>query len=101
MIFPRKRISVFVDGCFWHGCPQCGKHDGLKGQFWVNKISANRDRDLRVTRQLTDAGWTVFRIPEHDVRTKAALAETIDRLVPVIRAAPLERPACDNGEDGV
>ena len=101
MIFPRKRVLIFVDGCFWHGCPQCRKHEGLRGKSWVNKISANRERDLRVTRQLTDAGWTVFRIPEHDVRTKAALAETIDRLVPVIHAASLEKPAFDKGEDGV
>ena len=46
-------------------------------------------------------GWTVFRIPEHDVRTKAALAETVDRLVPVIHVAFLERAAFDTGEDGV
>ena len=101
MIFPRKRIAIFVDGCFWHGCPECGKHSNLSGQFWVNKISGNRDRDLRVTRGLTDAGWTVFRIPEHDVRTKAALSETIDRLVPIIHAVSAERAAFDIGEDGV
>ena len=101
MVFPQRRIVIFVDGCFWHGCPECCKHSGLSGQFWVNKISTNRDRDLRVTRGLTDAGWTVFRIPEHDVRTKAALAETIDRLVPAIHAASLERAAFDKGEDGV
>ena len=101
LVFPRKRIVIFVDGCFWHGCPKCRKHSGLSGQFWVNKISTNRDRDLRVTRGLTDAGWTVVRIPEHDVRTKAALAETIDRLVPVIHAASVERHTFDIGEDGV
>lgn len=87
MVFPRKKIVIFVDGCFWHGCPQCRKHEGLRGQFWVDKINANRKRDLRVTRELTDAGWTVLRIPEHDVRTKSALAETIDHLVPTIHAA--------------
>lgn len=87
IVFSRKRITLFVDGCFWHGCPACQKHKGLKGPFWVNKINANRERDLRVTKTLTDAGWTVLRIPEHDVRTKKALAETIDRLIPIIQAS--------------
>ena len=100
IVFPRKRIVIFVDGCFWHGCPDCRKHSGLTGQFWVNKISTTRERDLRVTRELTDSGWTVFRIPEHGVRTKAALAETIDRLVPLIHAASPERNALHIGDDG-
>ena len=101
MVFPRKRIVIFIDGCFWHGCSQCRKHEGLRGQFWVGKINANRERDFRVTRKLTDAGWTVLRIPEHDVRTKAALAETIDRLVPLIRAASPSKVALGTGGNGV
>ena len=101
LVMPRKMIAIFVDGCFWHGCPQCRKHEGLRGQFWVDKINANRKRDLRVTRELTDAGWTVLRIPEHDVRTKAALAETIDRLVPLIRAASPSNGALGTGGNGV
>ncbi len=101
MVFPRRRIVIFVDGCFWHGCPECRKHSGLSGEFWVNKISANRERDLRFTKELADAGWTVFRIPEHDVRTKTALALTIDRLVPLICGAPPKRTAFVVGDDGV
>ena len=61
------------------------KHSDLNGEFWVNKIVTNRQRDIRITKELTDAGWTVFRIPEHDVRTKAALLATVDRLVSLIR----------------
>ena len=87
IVFPRKGIVIFVDGCFWHGCPECRKHEGLRGQFWVNKINANRERDTRVTRELTEAGWSVLRIPEHDLNSKKALAETIDRLVPLIQAS--------------
>ncbi len=101
LVFPRKRIVVFVDGCFWHGCSQCRKHEGLRGQFWVNKISANRERDIRVTRDLTNAGWTVFRIPEHEVRTKTELAETVHCLVRLIYAASPGKAASaeeDNGE---
>ena len=101
MVLPKKGIVIFVDGCFWHGCLECRKHSGLSSQSWVNKIDTNRNRDLRVTRGLADAGWTVFRIPEHDVKTKAALAETIDRLVPAIQAVSLDRVAFDKGEDAV
>ncbi len=88
MVFPRKRMVIFVDGCFWHGCPQCRKHEGLNGEFWTNKIAGNIERDKRVTGELEREGWTVVRIPEHDVKTKAALAETVTRLVTLIRAAP-------------
>ena len=88
MVLPRKRIIIFVDGCFWHGCPQCRKHEGLNGEFWVNKIAGNRARDRRVTDELEDEGWTVLRIPEHDIDTKSALSETVNRLVSLIRAAP-------------
>ena len=101
IVFPRKGIVIFVDGCFWHGCPACRKHEGLRGQFWANKINANRERDLRVTKALTDADWTVLRIPEHDVRTKRALAETIDRLVSVIKASSPKNVAPGLGDNGV
>lgn len=85
IVFPRKKIVVFVDGCFWHGCTKCQKHSGLSGEFWVGKIDANQKRDKRVTAELENSGWTVLRIPEHDVRTRAALAQTIDRLIPLIK----------------
>ena len=88
IVFPRKRVIIFVDGCFWHGCPQCGKHEGLNDESWVNKIDGNRARDQHVTAKLEDEGWTVLRIPEHDVNTKPALSETVDRLVSLIQATP-------------
>ena len=86
LVFSRRRIAVFVDGCFWHGCPQCRKHAGLRGEFWVKKIEGNRERDQRVTAELEGLGWMVLRIPEHDLRTKATLEETIERADALIRA---------------
>ena len=85
MVFPRKRVVIFVDGCFWHGCAYCNKSSKLSGQFWTEKIATNQDRDQRVTSSLQAEGWTVLRIPEHDVRTKVALAQTIERLIPLLR----------------
>ena len=92
MVFPRKRMLIFVDGCFWHGCPECDKSPEQSGEFWVNKIDTNRKRDQRVTTTLKRQGWTVLRIPEHEVRTKTALKKTVERLVPMIQAAPSGDP---------
>ena len=85
MVFPRKRLIVFVDGCFWHGCPECDKRPEQSGEFWANKINANKQRDQRVTAVLQSEGWTVLRIPEHVVRTKESLAQTVDSLSQLIR----------------
>ena len=87
MIFTRKRIVIFVDGCFWHGCQTCKKSDGLTEVFWIEKIDGNRERDRRVTAELEREDWKVLRIPEHDVRTKAALIRTVDRLLPLLRGS--------------
>ena len=91
MVLPRKRIAIFVDGCFWHGCQKCRKHEDLRGEFWVSKITDNIQRDLRVTRDLTDASWAVLRIPEHDLKPREALAETIERVAALIHSTPSVR----------
>lgn len=88
MIFPRKRIVIFVDGCFWHGCADCNKTSKLSGRFWTEKIATNQKRDQRVTASLQAEGWTVLRIPEHNVHTKAVLAQTIERLAPLLLGNP-------------
>ena len=85
IVFPRKRVVVFVDGCFWHGCRECGKHLGLTGKAWKDNIETQKTRNLQVTATLRDAGWIVFRIPEHDISTKATLSETADRVASLIR----------------
>lgn len=92
IVLPRKRIAIFVDGCFWHGCAKCQKHSGLTGEFWVSKINTNKKRDQRVTAELEDSGWRVLRIPEHDLRAKSALLQTIERLVLLIQATTSEEP---------
>ncbi len=100
MILPRKMVAIFVDGCFWHGYPQCRKHEGLTGEFWIGKINANKMRDERVTAELTSLGWTVLRIPEHDVRTKAALAKTVDCVASLIQSISPARVKVDAGVTG-
>lgn len=69
-IFPKVRLALFVDGCFWHGCPRHGTQPKGNAVFWRNKISRNQARDRLVTRTLRRAGWRVLRIWEHELTRK-------------------------------
>ncbi|HPE13915.1 MAG: DNA mismatch endonuclease Vsr [Gemmatimonadetes bacterium] len=62
--WPKERVAVFVDGCFWHGCPKCYRPPKHNAAFWREKIETNRRRDRRVARQLRADGWSVLRIWE-------------------------------------
>lgn len=71
-VFPEKRIAVFVDGCFWHGCTVHYKEPASSREFWRTKIGNNRKRDRRVNRELRASGWRVIRLWEHDLVRKAS-----------------------------
>ncbi|MFD3464160.1 very short patch repair endonuclease [Nocardia fluminea] len=66
IVFPRARVAVFVDGCFWHGCPDHYRPSTKNSEFWATKIDSNRLRDEDTNRALTEAGWTVIRCWEHE-----------------------------------
>ena len=63
-VFRRERVAVFVDGCFWHGCPRHATQPATRAAFWAAKFSRNKARDRAVTRALRAAGWTVLRVWE-------------------------------------
>ncbi|RRJ95872.1 very short patch repair endonuclease [Opitutaceae bacterium TAV4] len=65
-----KRLAVFVDGCFWHGCPLHGTQPKNNAEFWLAKIARNQTRDQLVTRTLRARGWRVLRIWEHELARK-------------------------------
>ena len=67
-VFPRLRLAVFVDGCFWHSCPDHARIPKSNTAFWKKKLAANRARDLLVKRTLRKEGWRVLRIWEHELR---------------------------------
>ncbi len=69
--FTRDRVAVFVDGCFWHGCPEHGRQPRVNGAYWGPKLRRNAERDAAVTRALQDHGWTVVRIWEHSTTSEA------------------------------
>lgn len=65
--FRRERVVVFVDGCFWHGCPKCYKRPSSNQEFWDTKIANNRKRDHLVSRELRRLGWQIVRIWQHQL----------------------------------
>lgn len=74
--FTRARVAVFVDGCFWHRCPEHATHPRLNGEWWKNKLDANVARDRGYDEALVSAGWHVMRFWEHeDVATMADAIE--------------------------
>ena len=63
-VFRSQRVVVFVDGCFWHGCPKCYHAPSSNVEFWTGKVERNRRRDRKVARELRSAGWGVIRVWE-------------------------------------
>lgn len=66
IVFTRWRVAVFVDGCFWHGCPEHQHIPKSNTAYWIPKLAANAERDRRVDAALVEAGWSVIRIWEHE-----------------------------------
>ncbi len=71
LVFRRRKLAVFVDGCFWHGCPRHGTVPKTNTAFWEDKILRNGRRDRRVNRELRALGWNVLRIWEHDIKSES------------------------------
>lgn len=76
--FTRLRVAIFIDGCFWHGCPLHGVRPKNNAEFWTEKLSRNRQRDQRQTQDLEASGWSVLRFWEHEVTSSPE--EVTDRI---------------------
>lgn len=74
IVFPSKKLAVFVDGCFWHKCPKCFVRPKTRRAFWDKKIKSNTKRDRLVNLLLKKSGWKVLRFWEHMVRKSPGLA---------------------------
>lgn len=80
IVFTKARVAVFIDGCFWHGCPEHGRTSfNHNADYWPAKIAANVDRDVDTTERLRCAGWTVLRFWEHE--NVAEVVETIRHIL--------------------
>ncbi|MFD9941446.1 very short patch repair endonuclease [Nonomuraea sp. NPDC059023] len=81
IVFTAKRIAVFVDGCFWHVCPEHGRLPTTNEWYWTPKLRRNMERDERVNSALETAGWRVVRLWEHEDLT-AAIAAVVTAVSP-------------------
>lgn len=83
LILPSARLVVFVDGCFWHGCPEHYRAPEDNQEYWKNKLVRNRIRDEQVNQELEEAGWRVIRLWAHDLRKGGhnIVAQTVQNAV--------------------
>lgn len=80
-VFRKQRLAVFVDGCFWHGCPIHGHVPKSRLEYWIPKLARNRRRDRQVRATLRDSGWRVYRIWEHELGDPERIAARLSRLL--------------------
>ncbi|MCB1231676.1 MAG: DNA mismatch endonuclease Vsr [Verrucomicrobiae bacterium] len=78
-LFRSKRVAVFVDGCFWHGCPKCYRRPKSNQEFWDRKVRTNRARDRQVKRELESRGWKVVRFWEHELKHQGRVVAKLRR----------------------
>ncbi len=84
IVFVQACVAVFVDGCFWHGCPKHATFPKSNQDYWLPKLEENRDRDRRQSSKLRRAGWRVIRVWEHDClpparRTVKRIADAVNK----------------------
>jgi DNA mismatch endonuclease (patch repair protein) len=83
-VFQKSKLAVFVDGCFWHGCPKHGTQPSSHRAFWKKKLARNKERDLLVNRTLRQRGWNILRIWQHEL-TRRNESRLLRRLLRVLR----------------
>lgn len=83
IVFPSKRVVVFVDGCFWHRCPSCYSAPSNNRMYWMEKAKQNVKRDKKVNSELRSKGWLVFRFWEHELAAKPN--QCLKQIVRVLR----------------
>lgn len=80
-VFPKYRLAIFVDGCFWHGCPRCYIEPINNSEYWREKIRRNALRDRKNMRLLRTKGWHAMRLWEHALKNDIAVANRIKRFL--------------------
>ncbi len=79
-VFPLRKLIVFIDGCYWHGCPVHFRLPKSNKAYWRTKIGGNRSRDRRITRHLKREGWRVLRFWQHELADEKKLVKRIDTI---------------------
>lgn len=89
-VFDKEKLVIFVDGCFWHGCPQCFRPPKSSQDYWETKIDYNKSRDERNNLKLYHAGWRVLRFWEHELKNSAQVLSQIRQVLLVFGEPPPE-----------
>lgn len=89
LVFPKVRVAVFLDGCFWHGCPEHHSVAVTNADFWAKKVAGNIERDRDTDMRLVEAGWVSVRVWEHEDPLEAAR-----RIHEVVSARPTGNQVC-------
>ena len=98
IVFTARKVAIFVDGCFWHCCPEHGSQPASNTWYWAPKLRRNVDRDRAADAALGEAGWTVIRFWEHE-SIESAVAEVIGTLAgDGARPEPGRQPECGRME---
>ena len=84
-VFPKARLALFVDGCFWHGCKEHCRIPATNREYWVSKINKNAKRDRLVTSQLEEKNWKVIRVWEHDLKKNRHL-EKLEEIKNIVQS---------------
>lgn len=79
--FPKKRVAIFVDGCFWHGCPIHGHKPKTNKSYWIPKLEKNKERDIRKDKRLVKDGWKVIRFWEHELENILDVIKKIRKIL--------------------
>jgi DNA mismatch endonuclease, patch repair protein len=106
-VWPRPKVALFIDGCFWHGCSRHCRLPATNKSYWVKKVARNKQRDRLVRRELQKQGWKIMRVWEHEVKLPKNLIRKlrlmleksnrradrllVDGLLPLIMAALLSK----------
>ena len=86
IVFPSKKIAIFVDGCFWHQCPECYVEPKSNRDYWIPKIESNIERDRKHQSALESMGYTVIRVWEHEIKKNLdSVCERILKTISYIR----------------
>lgn len=81
--FGRSKVAIFVDGCFWHKCPECYREPKSNTEYWRGKVERNVARDRAADESLQEAGWVVLRLWEHEVERD--LGACVDRVLRAVK----------------
>lgn len=86
VVFVKAQVAVFMDGCFWHRCPEHATMPTRNRGYWLAKFQRNMDRDISNTQQLQEKGWRVMRIWEHELKDEELAAYAVQRVKSVVKS---------------